>query len=51
VARGAMISAFGVPQPGPVPQFSRTPGATGQAPRAPGVDRDAVMRDWLGVAG
>jgi alpha-methylacyl-CoA racemase len=50
VARGAMISAFGVPQPGPVPQFSRTPGSTGQAPRPPGADRAAVLRDWLSLA-
>ena len=50
MARGAMTSAFGVPQPSPVPRFSRTPGTTGEAPRAPGMDRVSVMRDWLGLA-
>ncbi|TDP60415.1 CaiB/BaiF CoA transferase family protein [Roseateles toxinivorans] len=49
-ARGAMHSAFGVPQPAPVPRFSRTPGATGNAPRAPGADHAAVLRDWLSPA-
>jgi alpha-methylacyl-CoA racemase len=49
-SRGAMTNAFGVPQAAPVPRFSRTPGATGQAPRPPGIDQDTVIRDWLGTA-
>jgi alpha-methylacyl-CoA racemase len=47
-ARGAMLNAFGVPQPAPVPRFSRTPGTTGHAPRAAGADQARVLHDWLG---
>jgi hypothetical protein len=32
-----------------VPRFSRTPCATGTAPRVPGADQAAVLHHWLGL--
>jgi alpha-methylacyl-CoA racemase len=48
-ARASMSMAFGVPLHGPAPRFSRTPGTTGGAPRAPGADQTAVLKDWLNI--
>jgi alpha-methylacyl-CoA racemase len=43
-ARGTFPECDGVPQPGPAPRFSRTPGAVRGAQRLPGEDtRDALV--------
>ena len=36
----------GVPQPGPAPRFSRTPGAVRGAGRRPGADTHEVLTAW-----
>ncbi len=45
-ARANMLTAFGVPQPGPVPRFSRTAARNAAAPRRPAADRAAAIRAW-----
>jgi alpha-methylacyl-CoA racemase len=45
VARGTFVDVDGVPQPGPAPRFSRTPGAVRGAQRLPGADTRAVLAD------
>jgi alpha-methylacyl-CoA racemase len=45
-AREAFVRRDGVIQPGPVPKFSRTPGAVQNAPTEPVMDIDAVFRSW-----
>jgi alpha-methylacyl-CoA racemase len=47
-ARGTYVDVDGIAQPAPAPRFSRTPGAIGRTPPAPGADTDAVLQD-LGV--
>lgn len=46
-ARGAIVRAFGLEQPAPVPRFSRTPGEIAGPPATVGSDRDEVLSDWL----
>ena len=48
-ARGVFVRDNGVLQAGPVPKFSRTPGAISSAPPQRGADTEAVMAEW-GVA-
>ncbi len=50
-ARAAHVDVDGVVQPAPAPRFSRTPAATPRPPRPAGVDRDAVLADWLDDGG
>ncbi|MFW3168631.1 CaiB/BaiF CoA transferase family protein [Geodermatophilus sp. CPCC 206100] len=50
-ARGTFAAGDGHPQPGPAPRFSRTPAAVRGAPRAPGQDTRAVLREWGFAAG
>jgi alpha-methylacyl-CoA racemase len=45
VARGSFVAPGGVTQPAPAPLFSATPAGVPQAPRAPGADAAAVLRD------
>jgi alpha-methylacyl-CoA racemase len=45
-ARGTFVEVDGVPQPGPAPRFSRTPGAIGRPPAAPGQHTEEALRDW-----
>lgn len=45
-ARGTHITLDGVSQAAPGPRFSRTPPAAARPPRPPGVDTEAVLRDW-----
>lgn len=44
-ARGTFVDVAGVVQPGPVPRFSRTPGAVQRPPSHAGADPDALV-DW-----
>jgi len=46
VARGTFVEVEGVPQPGPAPRFSETPGAIQGPPPAPGQDTDQALADW-----
>jgi alpha-methylacyl-CoA racemase len=48
-ARGTYVDVDGIAQPAPAPRFSRTPGAVGRTPAAPGADTDAVLKD-LGMS-
>jgi alpha-methylacyl-CoA racemase len=50
-ARGTFVEVDGVPQPGPAPRFSRTPGAIGRPPAAPGQHTEEALRDWGFSAG
>ena len=45
-ARGTFVELEGVPQPGPAPRFSRTPGAIARPPAAPGQHTEEALRDW-----
>jgi alpha-methylacyl-CoA racemase len=45
-ARGTFTDDGGVPQPGPAPRFSRTPGAVRGAPRLPGEDTREALQAW-----
>ena len=45
-ARGTFADRDGVLQPAPAPRFSRTVPEMGSAPRPPGADTEAVLRDW-----
>jgi alpha-methylacyl-CoA racemase len=45
-SRGTYVAPDGHPQPAPVPRFSRTPGALGLPPPAPGEHTDEVLHDW-----
>jgi alpha-methylacyl-CoA racemase len=45
-ARGTFVEVDGVPQPGPAPRFSRTPGAIDRPPAAPGQHTEEALRDW-----
>ncbi len=45
-ARGTFVEVDGVPQPGPAPRFSRTPGAIARPPAAPGQHTEEALRDW-----
>jgi alpha-methylacyl-CoA racemase len=45
-ARGTFVELDGVPQPGPAPRFSRTPGAVRGAGRRPGADTRDVLTAW-----
>lgn len=45
-ARGTFAEAHGVRQPAPAPRFSRTPGALGAPPPAPGEHTDEALLDW-----
>lgn len=45
-ARGSFSEAGGVLQPVPAPRFSRTPGAIGWPPAAPGPGGDAALQRW-----
>jgi alpha-methylacyl-CoA racemase len=44
--RGTLVEYEGVEQPAPAPRFSRTAPAIQGAARLPGVDTEAVLRDW-----
>jgi len=46
VARGTFVDVADVVQPGPVPRFSRTPGAVSRPPAAPGADTDEGLGEW-----
>ena len=46
VARGTFVSVADVPQPGPAPRFSRTPGAISRPPAHPGQHTDEALADW-----
>jgi len=43
--RQTFVEVEGLVQPGPVPRFSRTPGAV-SPPSPPGADTDAALADW-----
>ncbi|HEX2072581.1 MAG TPA: CaiB/BaiF CoA-transferase family protein [Geodermatophilus sp.] len=45
-ARGTFVEQDGVPQPGPAPRFSRTPGAVRGGPRLPGEDTRETLPAW-----
>jgi alpha-methylacyl-CoA racemase len=45
-ARGSLIDVDGVIQPNVAPRFSRTPGAIGEPPKAPGSATTDALRDW-----
>jgi alpha-methylacyl-CoA racemase len=45
-ARGTFVEVDGVPQPGPAPRFSRTPGGISRPPAAPGQHTEEALRDW-----
>ena len=45
-ARGTFTEVGGVVQPAPAPRFSRTPGAAGAPPPAPGEHTDDALADW-----
>jgi len=45
-ARGSFVTVDGVPQPGPVPRFSRTPNALPTRPPEPGDDSAAVLAEF-----
>ena len=49
-ARATFITVDGITQPAPAPRFSRTPSGTPGAPRPPGGDSVAILREW-GVDG
>src|SRR5215208_1136117 len=46
VARGTFVEVAGIPQPGPAPRFSRTPGAVARPPSRPGQHSDEALADW-----
>jgi len=46
VARGLFVERDGIVQPGPVPRFSRTPGAIGRSPPPAGADNESALSDW-----
>ena len=46
MARKTHVGVGGMMQPAPAPRFSRTPPEVAFAPREPGSDFDAVMKDW-----
>ncbi|MFF2847361.1 CaiB/BaiF CoA transferase family protein [Streptomyces sp. NPDC058001] len=46
VARRTLTEVEGVLQAAPAPRFSRTPSGRPSAPREPGADTGAVLRDW-----
>jgi len=50
-ARGTIVESFGQRQPAASPRFSNAAPATYAAPRAPGADTAAVLRDWGVVEG
>jgi alpha-methylacyl-CoA racemase len=45
--RGTFIQIDDVTQPAPAPRFSRSAETSPRAPRTPGADNEAVLRDWL----
>ncbi|MGW8269720.1 MAG: CoA transferase, partial [Burkholderiales bacterium] len=45
-ARGAYVEVGGIPQPGPAPRFSRTPGAVARKPPERGEGGRAALGDW-----
>jgi len=45
-ARGSFVEVDGVPQPAPLPRFSRTPAGIRHGPRPAGADGPAALRDW-----
>jgi alpha-methylacyl-CoA racemase len=49
VERGTFVEVAGVPQPGPAPRFSRTPGEVQRPPAFTGQHTDEVLGDWLGL--
>jgi alpha-methylacyl-CoA racemase len=51
VERGVFQEVGGVPQPGPAPRFSRTPGAIQPSPSQRGEHTDEVLAEWLGLDG
>jgi alpha-methylacyl-CoA racemase len=51
VERGVFQEVGGVPQPGPAPRFSRTPGAIQPSPSQRGEHTDEVLAAWLGLDG
>lgn len=46
VARATFEEHFGVRQPSVAPRLSRTPGAVGGSPPAPGADTETVLTEW-----
>ncbi|OOL33581.1 carnitine dehydratase [Rhodococcus rhodochrous] len=50
-ARGTVVESFGQRQPAASPRFANAAPATYSAPRVPGADTDAVLRDWGVVHG
>lgn len=50
-ARGTVVESFGQRQPAASPRFANAAPATYSAPRVPGADTDAVLRDWGVVRG
>ncbi|HEX6417713.1 MAG TPA: CaiB/BaiF CoA-transferase family protein [Acidimicrobiales bacterium] len=45
VARGTFVEVAGIPQPGPAPRFSRTPGEIRRPPAHPGQHTDEVLSE------
>ena len=45
-ARSTFVEVAGVVQPGPVPRFSRTPGAVSSPPDQPGASTGAALARW-----
>ncbi len=45
-ARETYMEIEGLTQPAPAPRFSRTPPEVRHAPRRPGADTEAVLKDW-----
>lgn len=48
-ARGTVVESFGQRQPAAAPRFANATAAAYSAPRVPGADTDAVLRDWGAV--
>ena len=46
-SRGSMVNAFGIEQPAPQPQFSRTPGAIQRPPPRGDQPRNVILQEWL----
>jgi alpha-methylacyl-CoA racemase len=46
VARGTFVDVDGVPQPGPAPRFSVTPGEVARPAAAAGAHTDEILNEW-----
>jgi alpha-methylacyl-CoA racemase len=45
VARGTFVEVAGIPQPGPAPRFSRTPGEVARPPSHAGQHTDEILTE------